>query len=136
MYQFVIFFFFKQKTAYEMHISDWSSDVCSSDLTQVVATDGAIPRRSAHSLFVSTTVSLSVARTSASPSRLRLSQTPVRDTPRRRSSSHVSFHFFLRYLTSVQEDCIVPSIAAILAFRLRLSTVSHLRTTTSVRLPT
>src|SRR3546814_496511 len=27
------FFFFKQKTAYEMRISDWSSDVCSSDLT-------------------------------------------------------------------------------------------------------
>src|SRR3546814_1831686 len=29
---FLIFFFFKQKTAYEMRISDWSSDVCSSDL--------------------------------------------------------------------------------------------------------
>src|SRR3546814_15359403 len=29
-----IFFFFKQKTAYEMRISDWSSDVCSSDLVQ------------------------------------------------------------------------------------------------------
>src|SRR3546814_2882422 len=28
----VWFFFFKQKTAYEMRISDWSSDVCSSDL--------------------------------------------------------------------------------------------------------
>src|SRR3546814_5193868 len=28
-----IFFFFKQKTAYEMRISDWSSDVCSSDLS-------------------------------------------------------------------------------------------------------
>src|SRR3546814_1874192 len=28
----VKFFFFKQKTAYEMRISDWSSDVCSSDL--------------------------------------------------------------------------------------------------------
>src|SRR3546814_1480428 len=27
-----LFFFFKQKTAYEMRISDWSSDVCSSDL--------------------------------------------------------------------------------------------------------
>src|SRR3546814_3612155 len=27
-------FFFKQKTAYEMRISDWSSDVCSSDLTR------------------------------------------------------------------------------------------------------
>src|SRR3546814_7876859 len=30
--RFVWFFFFKQKTAYEMRISDWSSDVCSSDL--------------------------------------------------------------------------------------------------------
>src|SRR3546814_14339874 len=29
---FVFFFVFKQKTAYEMRISDWSSDVCSSDL--------------------------------------------------------------------------------------------------------
>src|SRR3546814_7227672 len=29
---FVCFFFFKQKTAYELRISDWSSDVCSSDL--------------------------------------------------------------------------------------------------------
>src|SRR3546814_7676520 len=32
------FFFFKQKTAYEMRISDWSSDVCSSDLEQQVRT--------------------------------------------------------------------------------------------------
>src|SRR3546814_1641176 len=30
------FFFFKQKTAYEMRISDWSSDVCSSDLFGIV----------------------------------------------------------------------------------------------------
>src|SRR3546814_9373054 len=29
---YVVVFFFKQKTAYEMRISDWSSDVCSSDL--------------------------------------------------------------------------------------------------------
>src|SRR3546814_13904386 len=29
-----LFFFFKQKTAYEMRISDWSSDVCSSDLQE------------------------------------------------------------------------------------------------------
>src|SRR3546814_2273592 len=29
-----MFFFFKQKAAYEMRISDWSSDVCSSDLVQ------------------------------------------------------------------------------------------------------
>src|SRR3546814_6093257 len=31
-----MFFFFKQKTAYEMRISDWSSDVCSSDLHLLV----------------------------------------------------------------------------------------------------
>src|SRR3546814_15783108 len=37
-----MFFFFKQKTAYEMRISDWSSDVCSSDL------DGAQPGRDRH----------------------------------------------------------------------------------------
>src|SRR3546814_2000015 len=30
-----VLFFFKQKTAYEMRISDWSSDVCSSDLVQL-----------------------------------------------------------------------------------------------------
>src|SRR3546814_15089080 len=35
----MLFFFFKQKTAYEMRISDWSSDVCSSDL---VAEDGRV----------------------------------------------------------------------------------------------
>src|SRR3546814_3981939 len=34
---YVVFFFFKQKTAYEMRISDWSSDVCSSDLARARA---------------------------------------------------------------------------------------------------
>src|SRR3546814_1334592 len=34
------FFFFKQKTAYEMRISDWSSDVCSSDLVRRVGRTG------------------------------------------------------------------------------------------------
>src|SRR3546814_13074794 len=34
---FMSFFFFKQKTAYEMRISDWSSDVCSSDLESYIA---------------------------------------------------------------------------------------------------
>src|SRR3546814_18823137 len=36
-----VFFFFKQKTAYEMRISDWSSDVCSSDLHFDVRNAGA-----------------------------------------------------------------------------------------------
>src|SRR3546814_2410482 len=37
-------FFFKQKTAYEMRISDWSSDVCSSDLTEagILRVDGSL----------------------------------------------------------------------------------------------
>src|SRR3546814_1850815 len=47
----IFFFFFKQKTAYEMRISDWSSDVCSSDLlrhpgitlAQLIQDRGAIP---------------------------------------------------------------------------------------------
>src|SRR3546814_2353455 len=36
-------FFFKQKTAYEMRISDWSSDVCSSDLHAVPQQRGGVP---------------------------------------------------------------------------------------------
>src|SRR3546814_13959347 len=38
------FFFFKQKTAYEMRISDWSSDVCSSDLPGSTVAKPASPR--------------------------------------------------------------------------------------------
>src|SRR3546814_18918046 len=34
-----MYFFFKQKTAYEMRISDWSSDVCSSDLFEMTGQD-------------------------------------------------------------------------------------------------
>src|SRR3546814_8516681 len=41
----IMFFFFKQKTAYEVRISDWSSDVCSSDLSAGAADR---PRRPAH----------------------------------------------------------------------------------------
>src|SRR3546814_3192536 len=39
---FFVVFFFKQKTAYEMRISDWSSDVCSSDLLQVAGAGGDV----------------------------------------------------------------------------------------------
>src|SRR3546814_2809211 len=42
----VLVFFFKQKTAYEMRISDWSSDVCSSDLHRP-----ALDRRRSHFWF-------------------------------------------------------------------------------------
>src|SRR3546814_3252284 len=41
----ILFFFFKQKTAYEMRISDWSSDVCSSDLDPRQRAEQAAPQR-------------------------------------------------------------------------------------------
>src|SRR3546814_209153 len=48
----VCFFFFKQKTAYEMRISDWSSDVCSSDLKKLRLTGGEpLVRRDIMKLF-------------------------------------------------------------------------------------
>src|SRR3546814_1835288 len=37
-----LFYFFKQKTAYEMRISDWSSDVCSSDLDRAQQARGGL----------------------------------------------------------------------------------------------
>src|SRR3546814_10697776 len=40
-----LFFFFKQKTAYEMRISDWSSDVCSSDLVEQLPEPADVPDR-------------------------------------------------------------------------------------------
>src|SRR3546814_18347199 len=53
-----MFFFFKQKTAYDMRISDWSSDVCSSDLSATTrrsrSTASATSRRSASAARAST----------------------------------------------------------------------------------
>src|SRR3546814_3825387 len=46
----MFFFFFKQKTAYEMRISDWSSDVCSSDLTD--RADGAGSEQDGDDIFL------------------------------------------------------------------------------------
>src|SRR3546814_10216418 len=45
------FFVFKQKTAYEMRISDWSSDVCSSDLQAIQAGDFDAARSAAAALW-------------------------------------------------------------------------------------
>src|SRR3546814_3488882 len=46
----VVFFFCKQKTAYEMRISDWSSDVCSSDLSVDVGARWLYAVAQAHAL--------------------------------------------------------------------------------------
>src|SRR3546814_8163686 len=45
LFDLCLFFFFKQKTAYEMRISDWSSDVCSSDLPDPGASPVRLRRR-------------------------------------------------------------------------------------------
>src|SRR3546814_17121858 len=49
-----MFFVFKQKTAYEMRISDWSSDVCSSDLLAIraAAADSGLKRLTQADLYV------------------------------------------------------------------------------------
>src|SRR3546814_20438325 len=44
----ILYFMFKQKTAYEMRISDWSSDVCSSDLRSALEND--VPRLAGQSV--------------------------------------------------------------------------------------
>src|SRR3546814_17707801 len=53
----LFFFFFKQKTAYEMRISDWSSDVCSSDLAAaaVVPAPTLLPSAPHHDGHITTT---------------------------------------------------------------------------------
>src|SRR3546814_2624539 len=53
----LLFFFFKQKTAYEMRISDWSSDVCSSDLERTKAPEERHPSiLAAPSMFAVATI--------------------------------------------------------------------------------
>src|SRR3546814_9053065 len=72
-----VFFFFKQKTAYEMRISDWSSDVCSSDLPKLNSTS-----RSAAPLFRSS-VMLSTSKAVGMP--LPSKVTPAVESGSRRS---------------------------------------------------
>src|SRR3546814_8521960 len=55
---FLLVFLFKQKTAYEMRISDWSSDVCSSDLVEIVNRDAEGGWRVGHAVSGSNSRSL------------------------------------------------------------------------------
>src|SRR3546814_998855 len=54
------FYFLKQKTAYEMRISDWSSDVCSSDLWASSASASVIPVRPPPKIITSCCMTASV----------------------------------------------------------------------------
>src|SRR3546814_15777181 len=88
-----VFFFFKQKTAYEMRISDWSSDVCSSDL------HFASPSRSARATLISTitipplaSIAIRSARRPPSSGTSPIATSPWRSssrvTPRATSAAH------------------------------------------------
>src|SRR3546814_2587722 len=68
MYYLDLFFFFKQKTAYEMRISDWSSDVCSSDLT------GSMPKGASSARISRTLPALWLAMTSLPGASLRVTK--------------------------------------------------------------
>src|SRR3546814_12176086 len=66
----LLFFFFKQKTAYEMRISDWSSDVCSSDLLKL-ATERFDPKRMPRIVGFGDTVSAQTQQIDGKPQVLR-----------------------------------------------------------------
>src|SRR3546814_2804537 len=63
----LLFLFFKQKTAYEMRISDWSSDVCSSDLARQMVKQGARPDGSAGAIVNMSSINAVVAIPSITP---------------------------------------------------------------------
>src|SRR3546814_10384269 len=54
----IFFFFFNQKTAYEMRISDWSSDVCSSDLFDATENTLAAYAQAKYAVDLSSSISL------------------------------------------------------------------------------
>src|SRR3546814_6193918 len=56
------FFLFKQKTAYEMRISDWSSDVCSSDLPGASEVDRGIGKKIVRRIIIGVAVPVRLAR--------------------------------------------------------------------------
>src|SRR3546814_1886660 len=74
----LLFFFFKQKTAYEVRISDWSSDVCSSDLVLSAGHQALLVIRfySLGSNFRTSDFRLPGARTCCSPSHNRAAKRP------------------------------------------------------------
>src|SRR3546814_19068396 len=69
------FFFFKQKTAYEMRISDWSSDVCSSDLRTLaerIADSAILANSSSPKTFEPKAITTLMVSPGTSPSRVLL----------------------------------------------------------------
>src|SRR3546814_6850692 len=86
---FLFFFFFKQKTAYEMRISDWSSDVCSSDLRDVLLENlsQAVSQRKDPAWHGCT----GITGWQAIDRVLEVDQTPIGKTPRSCPATYVGF---------------------------------------------
>src|SRR3546814_2896062 len=94
--EYLFFFFFKQKTAYEMRISDWSSDVCSSDLTWSGACSRTAPTPASSTesptrTWPSTTWSVTRSRpwTRSTPFRIPASPCRARSTVRRATTETI-----------------------------------------------
>src|SRR3546814_2360487 len=81
-------FFFKQKTAYELRISDWSSDVCSSDLGR--GRPGLLPVCNRHPHESSSPPPIPTARSSRGTARCTNCSTPRRSEERRVGNECVS----------------------------------------------
>src|SRR3546814_7713222 len=95
----VLLFFFKQKTAYEMRISDWSSDVCSSDLefkcirsqrSSATTTKANLPMKSPRPCIASSVTAPPPARRARSSSRSNSNPPRAQRPPCCRSEEHTS----------------------------------------------
>src|SRR3546814_2415082 len=91
-----MFFFFKQKTAYEMRISDWSSDVCSSDLTPKCACPARSSARSKAARSRGST-NISTARTSPNSANSRTPEELIMPVLRQVPRSEVTDETVLAY---------------------------------------
>src|SRR3546814_5019168 len=82
---YINFFFFKHKTAYEMRISDWSSDVCSSDLlAETITTDYGLTKADAKKIVDAVFVAITdAAATGAEISLPGFGKFKVKDSPAR-----------------------------------------------------
>src|SRR3546814_6544591 len=91
---YVFFFFFKQKTAYELRISDWSSDVCSSDLVLLfVSGSGA---REAYA-YRAGLVPARISGTITVPGGFPIILTPITATLLHGSIAHLGFNMVMFY---------------------------------------
>src|SRR3546814_11455768 len=105
----LLFFFFKQKTAYEMRISDWSSDVCSSDLGPSQATGAAFI---GYQPFAGLLAAYSAAFSTLKPSKL--SKTPMKPgTVDSRAQSRCSSQYIWTRLMSLAPACSIRRRAEI-----------------------